>query len=68
MFMQIPLISGDTAATIRTNLKMIYSYSVGPPSVAAKYVTQGTVSGGVISLTVTDPATDMVLYVTAYGL
>lgn len=60
--------NGDTTVTVATGLKIIYSYSVSPTSVATKTVTDGDVSGGTITLTVTDPLGAAYLFVTAIGI
>jgi hypothetical protein len=68
VFMKMPCISGDTSAVFPTQLKKIYSYSVSSPTTAEKYVTRGVISGGTITLTITDPTEAATLYLTAYGI
>jgi hypothetical protein len=61
--------SGNTTLTIPTGLKKIYSFDVSPTATTSDYVTNQAVSGGTITLTVTDstPSTSYV-FVTAYGI
>lgn len=68
VMIKMTLISGDTAATVRTKLKKIYSFSVSPPGITAKPLDHSTVSGGVITVNFTDPAAGASLYVTAIGI
>jgi hypothetical protein len=68
VIMAMSLISGDDTVTVATGLKKIYSYSVSPAAVTAKPVDYGTISGGTITLHVTDPAANETLYVTAIGI
>jgi hypothetical protein len=68
VFMAMPIADNDLAAVFPTGLKLIYSYSVSSPSTAGKYVTQGTVVGGTITLTVTDHDASGIIYLTAYGI
>jgi len=60
--------NGDTSITCKTGLKKIYAYTTGPTSIATKYVTRGTVAGGTITLTVTDPLAPAYVFVTAIGI
>jgi hypothetical protein len=60
--------SGDTTVTVPTGLKVIYGLEVSPPSVDSKPVTRAVVSGGTVTLTVTNPTTACYLYVTAHGI
>jgi hypothetical protein len=57
----------DTTVTVPTGLRKIRSFDVSPTSVADKYVTTSAVSGGTITLTVTDSGAACYLYVTAHG-
>jgi hypothetical protein len=66
--MKMSLISGDTAATVETGLKIIYSFSVSPPGVTTKPLDHSTVSGGTITVNFTDPVATCALYVTAIGI
>jgi hypothetical protein len=66
--MKMSLVSGDDTVTVKTGLKLIYTYSVSPQAVTGKIVDYGTVAGGVITLHITDPAATKDLYVTAIGL
>lgn len=61
-------VSGDTSITCTTDCKIIYSYAISPTSVSAKYVTLATVSGNVITITVTDPVANCYLFVTVWGI
>jgi hypothetical protein len=47
--------SGDTEVVINTGWRRILHHAVSPTSVAAKYVTTQAVSGGILTLTVTNP-------------
>jgi len=66
--MAMPIVDNDTNAIFPTGLKIIYSYSVSPPGQSAKYVTGGTVTGGSINVSLTDPNGSYTLYLTAYGI
>jgi hypothetical protein len=67
--MAMTITDGDISAVFPTGLKIIYSYSVSPVGEATKYVTGGTVSGGTITLGITDSnGSDYTLYLTAYGI
>ena len=68
VLLKYTLASGDTTITAATGLKIIYAWFISAPSVAAKYVTTGTVSGGTITITVTDPLAAEYFYVTAFGI
>lgn len=68
VFMGMSMVAGDDTVTVNTGLKKIYSYSVSPPAVTAKPVDYGTVSGGTITLHVTDPNATVTLMVTAVGI
>lgn len=59
--------NGDTTVTCNTGLNKIISYTVSATSVATKTVTDGDVSAGTITLTVTDPLAACYLFVTAWG-
>lgn len=60
--------TGDTTVTAVTGLKNIVAYSVSPTSVTAVPVDFATVSGGTITITVTNPLAACYLFVTAWGL
>jgi hypothetical protein len=68
VFIKMTYGNADTSVVVNTGLKKIYSYSVSPTSVATKTVTAGAVSGGTITLTVTDPLAACYLTVTAWGI
>jgi hypothetical protein len=68
VFMKMSLVSGDDTVTVKTGLKLIYSYSVSPQAVTGKIVDYGTVAGGTITLHVTAPGASKDLYVQAIGL
>lgn len=59
--------NGDTTVTCATGLNKIIGHTESAPSVATKYVTAQAVSGGTITLTVTDPLAACYLFVTAWG-
>ena len=59
--------NGDTSVVCATGLNKIISYTVSPASVTTKLVDIGAVSGGTITLTVTDPLAAAYLFVTAWG-
>ena len=59
---------GDTSLAVPTKMKLIESYGISLTSVTAKPVDYATVSGGTITITVTDPLAACYLYVTAIGL
>jgi len=59
--------NGDTTVTVATGLNKIISHSESATSVAGKTVTRAVVSGGTITLTVTDPLAACYLFVTALG-
>jgi hypothetical protein len=52
---KVNLGSGDTEVVINTGWRRILHHAVSPTSVAAKYVTTQAVSGGILTLTVTNP-------------
>jgi hypothetical protein len=60
--------NGDTSVTVNTGLKIIYSYSISPTSVTTKSVDYATVSGGTITVAVTDPLAACYFFVTAIGI
>ena len=61
--------NGDTTVTCPTRLRNIYGYTISSgTSVATKYVTRGTVSGGTVTLTVTDPGAACYLTLIAWGI
>jgi hypothetical protein len=62
------LVAGDDTVTVKTGLKTIYGYSVSPPTITAKPIDYGTVSGGTITLHVTNPAASENLTVKAIGI
>lgn len=66
--MSMSLIAGDDTVTVKTGLKKIYSYAVSCPSITAKPIDYGTVSGGTITLHVTNPAANESLLVTSWGI
>ncbi len=68
VLMKMQLIAGDDTVTVKTGLKLIYSYSISPPAITAKPVDYATVSGGTITIYTTNPAASMDLYVSAIGL
>lgn len=68
VLMKMSLINGDDTVTVKTGLKIIYSYSVSPPAITAKPVDYATVSGGTITIHTTNPGASMSLYVTAEGI
>lgn len=55
--------SGDTEIVITTGFHRILYHNISPPSVASKYVTTATVSGGTITYTVTNPAAAEYFYI-----
>lgn len=66
--MGMSLVSGDDTVTVATGLKKIYGYTVGLPTITAKSLDYATISGGTITLHVTDPVAAETLIVTAYGI
>jgi len=59
----------DTTVTCATGLRNLFGYTVpSGSSIATKYVTAGTVSGGTVTLTVTDPAAPAYLTLIAWGV
>jgi hypothetical protein len=61
--------AGNTTLTVPTGLKKIYSYEVSPTATTGDYVTKAAVSGGTITLTVTDSTPDRsYVFVTTFGL
>jgi hypothetical protein len=68
VMMKMSLVTGDTVVTVNTGLKLIYSWSVSSPAITGKTLDHGTVSGGVITQNVTNPAANEALYFTAIGI
>jgi hypothetical protein len=66
--MQMSLVSGDTVVTVNTGLRIIYYWNVCPPAITGKTIDYGTVSGGTITLNVTNPAANETLYFEAVGI
>lgn len=60
--------NGDTSVVAATGLKIIYSVTHSTSSVATKTVTDCDVSGGTVTLTVTDPLGTAYLFITAIGI
>lgn len=61
--------NGDTTVTCATGLRNLFGYTVPQgSSVATKYVTRGTVAGGTVTLTVTDPLAPAYLTLIAWGV
>ena len=59
----------DTTVTCATGLRSLYGYIISSASsVDTKYVTRGTVAGGTVTLTVTDPAGAAYLTLIAWGV
>jgi len=59
----------DTTVTCATGLRNLFGYTVpSGSSVNTKYVTRGTVAGGTVTLTVTDPAAACYLTLIAWGV
>jgi hypothetical protein len=57
----------DTSLVVDTGFSKIHAYTVSAPSVTTKAVDIGTVAGGTITLTVTDPAAACYIYIDAIG-
>jgi len=66
--MKYSYLAGDTTITAATGLKNIVAYSVSSTSVTAVPVDYATVSGGTITIHVTNPGAACYLFVTAWGL
>ena len=60
--------NGDTALTVVTGLKIIYSHTISATSVTAKGLDHTTISGGTLTVNVTDPLAACYLYINAIGL
>jgi len=60
--------NGDTALTVDTRLKLIYSHTISATSVTAKTFDHTTISGGVLTVNVADPLAPCYLYIIAIGL
>jgi len=68
VMMKMTYASGDTSVTVSTGLKIIYSYTISTYSLTTKTILQATVSGGTITVTVTDPGAAAYFFVTAIGI
>jgi hypothetical protein len=67
VMMEMTLVSGDASVVVDTGLRKIFSYTVSPYTLTTKLLLQATISGGVITQVVTDPAAGEVLYYTVFG-
>jgi hypothetical protein len=47
--------SGDTEIVVNTGWRRILHHSISPTSVASKYITRQQISGGILTLTTTNP-------------
>jgi hypothetical protein len=52
---KVNLGSGDTEVVINTGWRRILHHSISPTSVASKYITRQQISGGILTLTATNP-------------